>query len=413
MSVGTPTSGRDLDALWATHHTEWRDPMGVIALWEGVTDPDDAMIRYRVEGAFWEMLARARSTLLVTREYEHLILALRVDASGTPHITGLRAPHPSGIAYDAARGHVHIACTRNPNQVLTLMPLGGALDRLDMGKPDELAAAQRPLLPVRTTFYPGCLYMHDLALIGGQLHANSVGQNAVVRLYDDGRHERVWYPRCIERRAADGAPDSPVFGQNHIQLNSIAAGDAPETSYYSASADEVTELRPGHPNYPVDKRGVIFSGATRDVLARGLTRPHSARLHDGALWVDNSGYGELWRVELDGTAHGVARLPGWTRGLCIQDGIAWVGTSRVIPRFRQYAPGLDVDQSVCGLHAVDIQTGATLGSLIWDAGNQLFAVELVPTTFTSGLPFPADGTQRRADAETRLFYAYNVERTGA
>lgn len=386
----------NLEALWEHHHAQWRDANAVIALWEGISDP--TALAYTVSGRFWETLAESGGTLLVTREYEHLVMALRAERD--PAITALRLPHPSGIAYDAARGVVHIACTRNPNQVLTLAPYAGAIPRLDMAQPDPNG---RPLMPVRSTFFPGSLYMHDLALIGGELHANAVGQNAVVRLHDDGRHERVWHPACIERGQA------PIFGQNHIQLNSIAAGATPGTSYYSASADEITELRPGHPDFPVDKRGVIFSGATREPILRGLTRPHSARLHQGRIWVDNSGYGELWAVDPDGAYNVIARLPGWTRGLCLVGDVAWVGTSRVIPRFRQYAPGLDVDASVCGVHAVDLASGAILGSLIWDAGNQIFAIELLPGDFTTGLPFPAL-VERDRDAETRLFYAYSVER---
>lgn len=386
----------NLEALWEHHHAQWRDANAVIALWEGITDA--TALPYTVSGRFWETLADSGGTLLVTREYEHLVMALRADPA--PAITALRLPHPSGIAYDAARGVVHIACTRNPNQVLTLAPYAGAIPRLDMAQPDPDG---RPLMPVRSTFYPGSLYMHDLALIGGELHANAVGQNAVVRLHDDGWHERVWHPACIEHGQA------PIFGQNHIQLNSIAAGATPETSYYSASADEITELRPGHPDFPVDKRGVIFSGATRQPILRGLTRPHSARLHQGRIWVDNSGYGELWAVDPDGAYDLIARLPGWTRGLCLIGDVAWVGTSRVIPRFRQYAPGLDVDASVCGIHAVDLASGAILGSLIWEAGNQIFAIELLPDDFTTGLPFSAS-VERDRDAETRLFYAYAVER---
>lgn len=388
----------DLDALWAHHHAQWRDPAAVITLWEGVSDADLALLRCRVEGGFWEALAQSGGVLLVTREYEHLLVALRVRADGSPDMSCLRLPHPSGIAYDPARNVVHLACTRNPNQVMTFAPLDGMIARLDMPPPDR---DDRPLLPTRTTFYPGCLYMHDLALIGGDLHANAVGQNAVVRLGDDGQHTRVWHPACIER---DGAP---IFGQNHIQLNSIAAGAAPESSYYSASADEITDLRPGHPDFPVDRRGVIFDGATREPLVRGLTRPHSARLYAGRLWVDNSGYGELWSADLDGAAAVVARLPGWTRGLALRDGVAWVGTSRVIPRFRQYAPGLDVDASQCGLHAVDLGSGRVIGSLIWERGNQIFAVEWLPDTFTTGLPFAADSA-RLIEQDTRLFYAFTT-----
>ena len=82
----------------------------------------------------------------------------------------------------------------------------------------------------------------------------------------------------------------------------------------------------------------------------------------------------------------VARLPGWTRGLAFHDDVALVGTSRVIPRFRSYAPGLDLDGSVCGVFAIDTRTGETLGSLIWPEGNQVFAVEVLPRALTSGFP---------------------------
>ncbi|TJX04526.1 MAG: DUF4915 domain-containing protein, partial [Mesorhizobium sp.] len=59
----------------------------------------------------------------------------------------------------------------------------------------------------------------------------------------------------------------------------------------------------------------------------------------------------------DGSVEIVARLRGWTRGLCAIGNLAIVGTSRIIPRFRAYAPGLEPDRCVCGLHAVDIKSG--------------------------------------------------------
>ena len=144
-------------------------------------------------------------------------------------------------------------------------------------------------------------------------------------------------------------------------------------------------------------------------MARGLTRPHSARLHRQRVWIDNSGYGELVVVDPgDGHLTTVARLPGWTRGLCFHGHVALVGTSRVIPRFRQYAPGLEVDASECGVHAVDLETGRVLGSLIWPYGNQLFAVEWAPTKLTTGFPFNALGN-RSTRRENRLFYAFDTD----
>ena len=69
----------------------------------------------------------------------------------------------------------------------------------------------------------------------------------------------------------------------------------------------------------------------------------------------------------------VANLPGWTRGLCFFNEIMFVGTSRILSRFQQYAPGVDIDLSCCGIHALDMKSGLSLGSIIWPHGSQIFA----------------------------------------
>jgi hypothetical protein len=83
-----------------------------------------------------------------------------------------------------------------------------------------------------------------------------------------------------------------------------------------------------------------------------------------------------------------------------------VGTSRVIPRFRRYAPGLEVDRSSCGVHAIDARSGRVLGSFVWPLGNQIFAVEIMDRAWTGGLPFRAN-RKRDAGAARRLFYCFD------
>jgi uncharacterized protein (TIGR03032 family) len=387
-----------LDMLWQSHDEQWRDPTMALTAWSGA-EVDPRLLRARAAGAWWDTLARLDVTLLVTREYEHLLMALSVVGE-RPAVSYLPLPHPSGLAVDRRRGVVSVASTRNPNQVFELEPIRATLARGDAEPPD---IGSRPLLPVRSTIHPGALYIHDLAHIGGELHANSVGQNAIVRLPANGGHRRVWWPRAVER---NGRPD---FSRNWIQLNSIAAGADLDSSYFSASAEKMSARRPGHRNFPVDRRGVIYSGATREPVVRGLTRPHSARLHKRRLWVDNSGYGELG-IARDGRFEAVRQLPGWTRGLCIHQGVAFVGTSRVIPRFRQYAPGLDVERSRCALHAVDITSGAILGSLTWPYGNQIFAIEWIARSRSTGLPVPS-GARSGVGRLKHLFYSFDNKET--
>lgn len=383
-----------LYASWEELDREFRDPTDAIAAWQdpGRTRPE--VLEFETYGEWWDILRQLRVVLIVTREYEHLLIALRCDERTGPSVTLMRVPHPSGVAVDEVRGAVFVACTRNPNQVYEFRPVRSLLPRLDAGDPILDAA---PLVPVRIRILPGCFYLHDLAFIGRELHATSVGCNSIVRLRELGTPELVWWPKCVE------TDRGPIVGRNHLQLNSIASGPTVAESYFSASTDEVTDLRPGDPEFPVDRRGVIFSGATREPIARGLTRPHSARLHQGAVWVDNSGYGEVGFIH-GGGFESVVKLPGWTRGLAIRGDIAFVGTSRVLPRFRGYAPGLDLDASRCGVHAVDLGSGKVLGGIQWPLGSQIFGVESVSETFTGGFPFRLG--EECGERHRTLFYAF-------
>jgi uncharacterized protein (TIGR03032 family) len=387
----------DREAMWESRNEEFRDPAEIIGYPHLMKAADPKLLEYETRGKWWETLSDAGLTLLVTREYEHLLLALHADAKGGPEISALKMPHPSGLTVDRARGVVHVAATRNPNQIFDLVPIQELMPRLDV---TDLGMNEKILVPVRARFLPGCLYIHDLAMIGGRLYANSVGQNAIVELPASGGHERVWWPKCVE------TDDGPIFGRNHLQLNSIAAGETVEASFFSASTDEITDLRPGDPAFPVDRRGVIFSGATGEPIARGLTRPHSARIWGNRVWVDNSGYGEVGFVE-KGVFTVASRLPGWTRGLCFCDKVMFVGTSRVLPRFTSYAPGLDPKEGICGVHAVDVKSGEILGSIIWPYGSQIFAVEWVPKDFAAGFPF-RPGNRPPGEREKALFYAFRM-----
>lgn len=382
---------------WEECEHELRRPMEVATLWQGASARDLRLLAHETRGDWWDALRQCNVTLLVSREYEHLLVALRAGRRGGD-VTFQRLPHPSGLAFDERRGIVHVACTRNPNQIFDLRPVASLSPPRNSPR---VRGPQRPLLPTRIRLLPGCLYTHDLAMIGGKLHANAVGQNCVVTLDEEGGYRPVWWPRCVE------VADAPCMDRNYLQLNSIAAGRSLSASYFTASTDAIGKYRPGHLKFAVEGRGVLFSGRAREVVARGLTRPHSARLHRGRVWLANSGYGEVGCVD-DGKFHAVARLPGWTRGLCFVDDVMFVGTSRIIPRFRHYAPGLNVAASVCGVHALHVPTGRTLGSLLWPNGYQIFGVQALPATFTDGLPQPLAGDGLSTAAEAKLFYAFRA-----
>ena len=381
---------------------QWRDPLEIVSLTQNIADIDPKLLKYKIEGSWWQILEELGITLFVTREYEHLVLAYSV-VTGKPRISYFFLPHPSGMVYDLSKKILFIASSRNPNQLFSFQPVNIFSTRLDFD-PGMLESFSeiKPMLPVSSVFLPGCTYLHDLAIIDSTLHANAVGQNAVIRFDDLGHPKRVWWPECVE---VDGMPE---FRQNYLQLNSIAAGSNLKSSFFSASTEHLSFRRPGHKNFKVDKQGVIFSGETRRPIVRGLTRPHSARIHQGKVWVDNSGYGEVGWIESE-IYHIHARLPGWTRGLKIIGSKIFVGTSRVIPRFRQYAPGLDVDKSVCGVHILDLDTGSVIGKIVFPFGNQIFSFAALPSDFTAGFSSQV-GKKRSVSKETYLYYSFSKEK---
>ncbi len=374
---------QEMDRLHDSLGRKMRDPVETLTFEEGLGSVDSMLFDYRADRSFWEALGGLGLRLLVTREYEHLVMALGAR-SGRPEISYFPLPHPSGLVADPSTGGFHVACTRNPNMLMEFRPAGAGWSRRDLGRKVRFRGE---LMPIRTRFLPGCLYLHDLAWIGRTLHGNAVGQNAVVSLSYDREPRHVWWPRAISRKGP------AAFGRNSLQLNSIAAGKTLRDSFFSASCDRPGPKVPGDPDFPVDGRGVIFSGRTREPAVTGLTRPHSARLHRGRLWVANSGYGELGTA-LNGRFSAAIRLPGWTRGLLLAKGVLFVGTSRVLSRFRAYAPGLDPERCVCAVHALEISSGRRIGSLVWPQGNQIFAIDALPARATPGFPFPVEGKER-------------------
>ena len=220
--------------MWSRHSAEWRDSAQVCSQWREACEIDPRLLECKASKNWWSVFLELGITLLITREYEHLVMALS-GVDGRPRISFFPVPHPSGLAVDRSARRVLLASTRNPNQVYTLKPVTSALQRSDMPGP---RAEGGLLAPVSCAFFPGSLYIHDVAVIGTSVFANAVGHNAVVRLQADGSFERVWWPKAAER---DG---QPVSSANYIQLNSIAAGKSLASSYFTASSARMGALDP-------------------------------------------------------------------------------------------------------------------------------------------------------------------------
>src|SRR5262249_60063341 len=107
--------------------------------------------------------------------------------------------------------------------------------------------------------------------------------------------------------------------------------------------------------------GCLIDVPSGEPVARGLSMPHSPRLHEGRLWVLESGTGQLVLVDpATGRGLSVALLPGFTGGLAPCGPYAFIG----LPKLRATSAMEGVPLAPrrghlkCGVAAVELPGGA-------------------------------------------------------
>src|SRR5207247_8012307 len=124
-----------------------------------------------------------------------------------------------------------------------------------------------------------------------------------------------------------------------------------------------------------------------EIVTRGLSMPHSPRLHDGRLWLLESGTGRLVLVDVaSGQRQIVAALPGFARGLALCGPYAFIGLSKI--RATSAMDGVPLaqrrEQLKCGVAVVELRSGQSIALLQFQtAVEEIFGVQLLP-----GLRFP-------------------------
>jgi uncharacterized protein (TIGR03032 family) len=135
--------------------------------------------------------------------------------------------------------------------------------------------------------------------------------------------------------------------------------------------------------------GILIDIASDEIVARGLSMPHSPRWHNGRLWLLESGTGSLGTVDLNtGCYEPVVHLEGFTRGIEMVGNLAFVGLSQVretaVFSGIQITERLNETERTCGVWVVDIQRGQIVAFLKFEeAVQEIFAVALLP-----GIRFP-------------------------
>lgn len=197
----------------------------------------------------------------------------------------------------------------------------------------------------------GDLDIHDI-------HEDAEGQpifvatrfNCLGTLSERGSFRELWRPPFIDRLAAE----------DRCHLNGLAVEEGKPAFVCCLSRTNVFEGWR-------DKRrdgGVVLHVPTGEVVAEGLSMPHSPRLYQGNLWLLQAGTGEFGRIDIEtGKFEPLCFLPGFARGMAFVGDHAVIGISR--PRENRTFNGLELNERLeaegvsprCAICVVNLRTG--------------------------------------------------------
>jgi uncharacterized protein (TIGR03032 family) len=220
----------------------------------------------------------------------------------------------------------------------------------------------------RTAHATGDVQIHEMAWIDGEVWFVNTLFSCLCTRSEIYSFNPRWRPAFVTQLAAE----------DRCHLNGLCVIDG-RPRYVTALGE--TDTAGG---WRKNKRdgGILIDVDRQEIVARGLSMPHSPRWHEGKLWVLHSGTGGIGYVDpASGRYESVAELPGFTRGLSFAGQFAFVGLSQV--RETAVFSGIPIaerpesDRS-CGVWVVNIETGETVAWVKFqDAVQEIFAVEVL------------------------------------
>ena len=227
-------------------------------------------------------------------------------------------------------------------------------------------------LMCRTARFVGGLLPADPAATRDECWFVSVALSAICSLHDVYSAEVRWTPPFI----------TAVRPDLRCRLTGLGIRDGRPAVVTSASQSDVAG---GWSEHRVDG-GVVIDVPSGEVIAAGLSMPHSPRWHAGAWWLVQAGTGELGYLDGDRFV-AVGAIDGFARGLAISEGVAIVGGSG--SRWDELVDGLPVGERVranggrpeSGAFMFDLGTGGPVGSLRLDGtAREVADIVVLPAT---------------------------------
>jgi uncharacterized protein (TIGR03032 family) len=225
----------------------------------------------------------------------------------------------------------------------------------------------------RVGYTTGDLDIHDVATgnLGRVVFVNTLFSCLAV-VCESHSFAPLWKPPFITKLAAE----------DRCHLNGLAMQDGRPRYVTAVAATDSPEA------WRENRRegGIVLDCQTNEIIARGLSMPHSPRLYRDQLWLLNAGSGHFGRLDRKtGRFEPLTFCPGFLRGMAFVGDYAVVATSQ--PRENRTFTGLELDDNLtargaearCQLAVIDLRTFDLVHSLRFEGViRELYDVIVLP-----------------------------------
>ena len=307
------------------------------------------------------LLDQTNSSIVISTYQAGRLIMVRPTADGlNSHYRALQTP--MGVAYDGR----HLAVGTKA-EVIVFQNQPALTKRLE--PPD----AHDGCFVARRRHNTGDIRIHDLAWADDGLWVVNTRFSCLATLDEEHSFVPRWRPTFVTQLAAE----------DRCHLNGLTVVDG-KPRYVSVLG--LTDENNGWRERKAEG-GAIIDITNDEIVAHGLSMPHSPRWYNGRLWVLQSGIGTLGTVDLEtGKVETIAQVPGFARGLTFIGQYALVGLSKVREHVFDGLP-LTRDRTEelrCGVWVIDTETGQTVAQLSFEGlVQEIFEVSVLP-----GLRYP-------------------------
>ena len=311
---------------------------------------------------FPEWLAATGMSLAFTTYQAGKLFLLGVRPDGRLSVFERTFARSMGLGVSAGRSQPRAGDAFSDHRFDNILPAG-------QFSPDGFDAIYAP----HAGWVTGDVDAHDVGFAsdGRPLFVNTKF-SCLAAVSDSHSFRPIWTPPFVSRLAPE----------DRCHLNGLALEEGRPRFVTAVSRSDASD---GWRDRRADG-GVVIDVERNEIVAEGLSMPHSPRLYDGRLWLLNSGAGEFGFIDpQSGRFEALAFCPGYARGLAFVGRHAVIGLS--MPRESRTFSGLPLDAALqarstdprSGLAIIDLDNGDMTGWVrIEGIVRELYDVAVLP-----------------------------------